>query len=82
MNSFVQNDTVLVFLFFYIYMKRRRFGENVSFHLNEPNFKSALHHFLFISIVSLPNSVPAPLVGRVFHFSPWPLIYAIKPSID
>ena len=28
------------------------------------------------------NSVPVPLVGRVFHFGPWPLIYAIKPSID
>jgi hypothetical protein len=36
----------------------------------------------FPSIASLPISVSAPLVGRVFHFSPWPLIYAIKPLID
>ena len=42
-------------------------------------FKSALNHLLFISIASLPNSVSAPLVGRVFHFNPWPLIYAIEP---
>ena len=67
-------------------MKRRRFGENAPFHLNvapeRANFKSALNHLLFISIASLPNSVSAPLVGRVFHFSPWPLIYAIEPLID
>jgi len=36
----------------------------------------------FSSIASLPISVFAPLVGRVFHFSPWPLIYAIEPLID
>jgi hypothetical protein len=36
----------------------------------------------FPSIASLPISVFAPLVGRVFHFSPWPLIYAIEPLID
>jgi hypothetical protein len=38
--------------------------------------------FVFFSIVPLPISVSAPLVGRVFHFSPWPLIYAIEPLID
>jgi len=76
------------FLFFFLIkcMKRRRFGENAPFHLNvaleRANFKSALNHLLFISIASLPNSVSAPLVGRVFHFSPWPLIYAIEPLID
>jgi hypothetical protein len=36
MNSVVQNDTVLLFLFFFVFecMKRRRFGENAPFHLN------------------------------------------------
>jgi hypothetical protein len=36
MNSVVQNDTVLLFLFFFFLecMKRRRFGENAPFHLN------------------------------------------------
>jgi len=29
------------------------------------------------SIASLQISVSAPIVGRVFHFDPWPLIYAI-----
>jgi len=48
---------------------------------NAPNSKSALNH-LFPSIASLPISVFAPLVGRVFHFNPWPLIYAIEPLID
>jgi hypothetical protein len=85
-NSVVQNDTVLVFFFFN--MKRRRFGQNAPFHLNKTrrqnasNFKSALNYLLFISIASLSISVSAPIVGRVFHFSPWPLIYAIGPSID
>jgi hypothetical protein len=32
--------------------------------------------------VPLPISVSAPLGGRVFHFSTWPLIYAIEPLID
>ena len=32
--------------------------------------------------ISPPNSVPAPIVGCVFQFGPWPLISAIKPSID
>jgi len=34
------------------------------------------------SIASLQISVSAPIVGRVFHFDPWALIYAIWPSID
>jgi hypothetical protein len=36
MNSVVQNDTVLLFPFFFFFecMKRRRFGENAPFHLN------------------------------------------------
>jgi hypothetical protein len=29
------------------------------------------------AIASLPISVSTPIVGRVFHFSPWSLIYAI-----
>jgi hypothetical protein len=33
-NSVVQNDTVMLFLFFFECMKRRRFGENAPFHLN------------------------------------------------
>jgi hypothetical protein len=49
---------------------------------NAPNFNSALNPLFFSSIASLPISVFAPLVGRVFHFSPWPLIYAIEPLID
>jgi hypothetical protein len=88
MNSVVQNDTVLLFLlfFFLIYMKRRRFGENAPFHLNmAPEFAnvhiSPQSSFLS-SIAPLPISVSAPLVGRVFHSSPWPLIYAIEPLID
>jgi len=73
---------------FFFNMKRRRFGQNAPFHLNKTrcqnasNFKSALNYLLFISIASLSISVSAPIVGRVFHFSPWPLIYAIGPSID
>ena len=74
--------------FFFFYMKRRRFKQNAPFHLsparrqNASICKAALNYLLFISIVSLPILVSAPLVGRVFHFSPWPLIYAIEPSID
>jgi hypothetical protein len=38
MNNVVQNDTVLLFPFFFSFffecMKRRRFGENAPFHLN------------------------------------------------
>ena len=49
---------------------------------NASNFKSALNYLLYISIASLSISVSTPLVGRVFLFSPWPLIYAIEPSID
>jgi hypothetical protein len=76
------------FFFFFFNMKRRRFGQNAPFHLNKTrrqnasNFKSALNYLLFISIASLSISVSVPIVGRVFHFSPWPLIYAIGPSID
>ena len=36
MNNVVQNDTVLLFPFFFFFecMKRHRFGENAPFHLN------------------------------------------------
>jgi len=88
MNSVVQNDTVLLFLFFFFLecMKRRRFGENAPFHLNvapkRAKFQISPQSSFCSSIASLPISVSAPLVGRVFHFSPWPLIYAIEPLID
>ena len=53
---------------------------NLSFVLLSP------HNVIFIlrinSIASLLISVSAPIVGRAFHFSPWPLIYAIGPLID
>ena len=45
-NSAVQNGTVRSFPFFFN-MKRRRFGQNAPFHLNEPKFRSALHYFKF-----------------------------------
>ena len=73
---------------FFFNMKRRRFRQNTSFYLNKTRrqntsiFTSAVNYLLFISIASLSISDPAPIVGRVFHFSPWPLIYAIGPSID
>jgi len=88
MNSVVQNDTVLLFLLFFFLecMKRRRFEENAPFHLNvapkHAKFQISPQSSFFSSIASLPISVSAPLVGRVFHFSPWPLIYAIEPLID
>jgi hypothetical protein len=82
-NSVVQNDTVLLFFF----MKRRRFIPNAPFHLNVAPanfFKSVLnlsfvllspHNVIWVlrinSIASLPISVAAPVVGRVFHFNPW-----------
>src|SRR4030065_14267 len=46
------------------------------------NSKKRNPFFLLSSFASLPISVFVPLVGRVFHFSPWPLIYAIEPLID
>jgi hypothetical protein len=74
-------------------MKRRHFMKNVPFHLKvAPSsfFKLVLnlsfvllspHNVISIlrinSIASLQISVSAPIVGRVFHFDPWPLIYAI-----
>jgi hypothetical protein len=85
MNSVVQNDTVLLF-FFFLMFEKRRFGENAPFHLNvapkRAKFQISPQSSFFSSIASLPISVSAPLVGRVFHFSPWPLIYAIEPLID
>ena len=72
-------------LFFYNY-------ETASFWLKRAvSFKSGARTrqvsnqpliIFFSSIASLPISVSAPLVGRVFHFSPWPLFYAIEPLID
>ena len=67
--------------FFLKSMKRRRFGQNAPFHLNMaptcqlPN--QSLNYFLFISIASLSTSIAALIVGRLFHFGPWSLIYAI-----
>jgi hypothetical protein len=74
-------------------MKRRHFMKNAPFHLKVAPasfFKLVLnlsfvllspHNVISIlrinSIASLQISVSAPIVGRVFHFDPWPLIYAI-----
>ena len=67
MNSVVQNDTVLVSFYIYIYIY-----ETASFWI-----KRAVS-FKWVKLqVSPPNSVLAPLVGRLFHFGPWHLIYAI-----
>jgi hypothetical protein len=70
------------FAFFFLKsMKRRRFGQNVSFHLNMaptrqlPN--QSLIYLLFISIASLPTSIITLIVDRLFHFHPWSPIYAI-----
>ena len=89
MNSVVQNDTVMPFLFFFF----NNIHETASFWIKRAvSFKSGartrqvsnqpLIIFGFFSIASLPISVFAPLVGRVFHFGPWPLNYAIEPLID
>jgi len=85
--------TTLYCTFFFFYMKRRHFMKNAPFHLQVAPasfFKLVLnlsfvllspHNVISIlkinSIASLQISVSAPIVGRVFHFDPWPLIYAI-----
>ena len=79
-----------LFLSFFLFynMKRRRFRQNVPFHLNETRrqntsiYKSALNYLLFISIATFKNSIAALIFGCFFHFGPCPLIYAIEPSID
>jgi hypothetical protein len=67
-------------------MKRRRFGQNVSFHLNMAQTRQlpnqSLIYLLFISIASLPTSIAALIVSRLFHFHPWYPSYVIWPSID
>jgi len=67
-------------------MKRRRFGENAPFHLNVAPKRAKIQispqSSFLSSIASLPNSNPVPIFGRVFHFGPWPLNYAIEPLID
>jgi len=74
------------FCSFFFNMKRRRFGQNAPFHLNMaptcqlPN--QSLMYLLFISIASLPTSIAALMVSRLFHFHPWSPSYAIWPSID
>ena len=88
MNSVVQNDTVLLSLFFFFF----NIYETASFWIKRAvSFKSGARTrqvsnqpsiIFFPSIASLPISVSAPRVGRVFHCSPWPLIYAIEPLID
>jgi hypothetical protein len=71
---------------FFFNMKRRRFGQNAPFHLNMaptrqlPN--QSLMYLLFISIASLPTSIAALIVSRLFHFHPWSPSYAIWHSID
>jgi hypothetical protein len=83
---------------FFLTMKRRRFIQNAPFHLmwchhifpnSVLNLSFVLlspHNVIWIlrinSIAFLPISVSALIVGHAFHFSPWPLIYAIGPSID
>ena len=81
-NSAVQNGTFWFFFFLLKMYETTSFWVKraVSFKCgarNAPKIKPALQLFLFIPIASLPISVPAPIVGRVFHFGPWPLIYAI-----
>jgi hypothetical protein len=86
-NSVVKNDTVLLSFFFLIKrMKRRRFGENAPFHLNvapeRANFQIS-PQLSFVHFNCIPAKfIPALIVGRVFHSGPWPLVYAIEPSID
>ena len=66
-NSVVQNDTVLVFPFFFLYI-----NETASLWI-----KRAVS-FKWVKLqISPSDPVPAPLVGRLFHFGPWSLIYAI-----
>jgi len=83
-----RHRSALSFFFFFVFecMKRRRFGENAPFHLNvapkRAKFQISPQSSFLSSIASLPISVSVPLVGRVFHFSPWSLIYAIEPLID
>ena len=85
-----RHRSALSFFFFFLFvfecMKRRRFGENAPFHLNvapkRAKFQISPQSSFLSSIASLPISVSVPLVGRVFHFSPWSLIYAIEPLID
>jgi hypothetical protein len=67
-------------------MKRRRFGENAPFHLNvapeRANFQIS-PQLSFVHFNCIPAKfIPALIVGRVFHSGPWPLVYAIEPSID
>jgi len=82
---------------FFFTMKRRRFIQNAPFHLNVapayfPNSVLNLsfvllspHNVIWIlrinSIASLPISVSTPIVGRAFHFSPWPLFMQLDPQL-
>ena len=56
----------------------------VSFKKKAPEYAFANQSLIIFNHFNCvpTNSVPVPLVGRVFHFGSWPLIYAIKPSID
>jgi len=77
-NSTVQNGTVRS-LFFFMY-------ETASFQLKMAPERAKFQISPQLSFVYF-NCVPAnfglcPSCCRVFHFSPWPLIYAIEPSID
>ena len=84
-NSVVQNDTVLPPLFFFLHETAPFWTKRVvSFKYGTtrqlPN--QSLIYLLFISIASLTTSISALIVGRLFHFGPWSLIYAIWPSTD
>jgi hypothetical protein len=57
--------------------KRANFQNNPQFVLYSIRSLNAILILRINAIASLPISVSTPIVGRVFHFSPWSLIYAI-----
>jgi hypothetical protein len=66
-------------------MKRRRFGENAPFYLYVAPERANVQispQSSFVHFNCIPAKfVPALIVGRVFHFGPWPLISLIKSPI-
>jgi len=67
-------------------MKRRRFGQNMPFHLKENGAKNMSEvqispQFVICSIkssiASLPNSIVGLEVGRLFQIGPWSRISTI-----
>ena len=71
--------------FFFECMKRRRFGENAPFYLYVAPERTNVQispQSSFVHFNCIPAKfVPALIVGRVFHFGPWPLISLIKSPI-